>query len=98
MSIAPSAPMIVEGRTLAKSGHLVEYLGGFRREKIREKTMIKPRRIGHATFETADIEKQIAYWTDVAGLVLAEREKKRAFLASKTGLLAVQLEQTDRAH
>jgi hypothetical protein len=23
--------------------------------------MIKPRRIGHATFETADIEKQIAY-------------------------------------
>ena len=59
--------------------------------------MIKPRRIGHATFETADLEKQIAYWTDIAGLVLAEREKNRAFLASKTGLLAVQLEQTDRA-
>ena len=28
--------------------------------------MIKPRRVGHATFETADIEKQIAYWTEVA--------------------------------
>jgi hypothetical protein len=51
-----------------------------------EITMIKPRRVGHATFETRDIEKQIAYWTEVAGLVLAEREKKRAFLASKTGL------------
>ena len=55
--------------------------------------MIKPRRVGHATFETTDIEKQIAYWTEVAGLVLAEREKNRAFLASKTGLLSIQLEQ-----
>ena len=49
--------------------------------------MIKPRRIGHATFETADLDKQIAYWTEVAGLVLAEREKSRAFLATKTGVL-----------
>src|SRR5262249_13574258 len=38
---------------------------------------------------------QIAYWTDVAGLVLAKREKNRAFLATKTGLLVVQLEQAD---
>jgi catechol 2,3-dioxygenase-like lactoylglutathione lyase family enzyme len=60
--------------------------------------MIKPRRVGHATFETTDIDKQIAYWTEVAGLVLAEREKKRAFLASKTGLLSIQLEQADRNH
>src|SRR4051794_21234572 len=60
--------------------------------------MIRPRRVGHATFETADIERQIAYWTDVAGLVLAEREKGRAFLATKTGLLTVQLEAADRAH
>jgi catechol 2,3-dioxygenase-like lactoylglutathione lyase family enzyme len=58
--------------------------------------MIKPRRVGHATFETTDIEKQIAYWTDIAGLVLAEREKNRAFLATKTGLLVVQLDQSDR--
>ena len=60
--------------------------------------MIKPRRIGHATFETADLDKQIAYWTEIAGLVLAEREKGRAFMATKTGVLVVQLEQTDRAH
>ena len=58
--------------------------------------MIKPRRVGHATFETTDIEKQIAYWTDVAGLVLAEREKNRAFLATKTGLLVIQVDQSDR--
>jgi catechol 2,3-dioxygenase-like lactoylglutathione lyase family enzyme len=57
--------------------------------------MIKPRRIGHATFETDDIEKQIAYWTEIAGLVLAEREPKRAFLATKTGVLVVQLEAAD---
>src|SRR3977135_468202 len=60
--------------------------------------MIKPRRIGHTTFETKDMDRQIAYWTEVAGLVLAEREKNRAFLATKTGLLAVQLEKADRAH
>jgi catechol 2,3-dioxygenase-like lactoylglutathione lyase family enzyme len=60
--------------------------------------MIKPRRLGHATFETKDLDAQIAYWTEIGGLVLAEREKNRAFLASKTGLLAVQLEQADRAH
>src|SRR5690242_18858397 len=59
--------------------------------------MIKPRRVGHATFETQDLDKQIAYWTEVAGLVLAEREKNRAFLATKTGLLVVQLEKAERA-
>jgi catechol 2,3-dioxygenase-like lactoylglutathione lyase family enzyme len=59
--------------------------------------MIKPRRAGHATFETKDIERQIAYWTEVAGLVLAAREQGRAFLASKTGLLTVALEQAAQA-
>jgi catechol 2,3-dioxygenase-like lactoylglutathione lyase family enzyme len=67
------------------------------RFSIRETIMIKPRRVGHTTFETTDLDKQIAYWTDIAGLVLAEREKNRAFLATKTGLLVVALEQTDQA-
>ena len=49
--------------------------------------MIKPRRIGHATFETPDLQKAIDYYTQVMGLVLAEREKDRAFLATKIGLL-----------
>src|SRR5436853_4439937 len=59
--------------------------------------MIKPRRVGHATFETNDLERQIAYWTEVAGLVLAAREHGRAYLASKTGLLTVALEQAAQA-
>ncbi len=50
--------------------------------QVGEKTMIKPRRIGHATFETPDMERMIDYYTEVVGLVLAEREKDRAFLAS----------------
>jgi len=55
--------------------------------------MIRPRRVGHATFETPDLAKTIAYYTEVAGLVLSEKEKDRAFLASKTGLLTIALEQ-----
>ena len=53
--------------------------------------MIKPRRIGHATFETPDLEKAIAYYEKFMGLIVAEREKDRAFLASKVGPLAIQL-------
>jgi catechol 2,3-dioxygenase-like lactoylglutathione lyase family enzyme len=59
--------------------------------------MIKPRRIGHATFETPDLEKAIAYHTQVNGLALAAREKDRAFLATKIGQLVVQLDQGDEA-
>jgi len=58
--------------------------------------MIKPRRIGHATFETPDLEKAIAYHTHVNGLKLAEKEKNRAFLASKVGQLVVQLERAEQ--
>src|SRR5207237_10549088 len=61
-----------------------------------ETTMIRHRRIGHATFETPDLDRGIAYWTEVVGLVLAEHEKGRAFLATKTGLLVVALEQAPR--
>jgi catechol 2,3-dioxygenase-like lactoylglutathione lyase family enzyme len=53
--------------------------------------MIKPRRIGHATFETPDLDRAIDYYTGLMGLVLAAREKERAFLASKTGLLSIVL-------
>ncbi len=57
--------------------------------------MIQARRIGHVTLETPDIDRQIDYFTEIAGLVLAEREKDRAFLASKLGPLSVQLERAD---
>jgi catechol 2,3-dioxygenase-like lactoylglutathione lyase family enzyme len=58
--------------------------------------MIKPRRIGHATFETPDLEKAIAYHTQVNGLKLADKEKNRAFLATKVGQLVVQLDKGDQ--
>ena len=49
--------------------------------------MIKVRRIGHASFETPDLERQIDYYTQVNGLALVGREKGRAFLATKVGQL-----------
>jgi catechol 2,3-dioxygenase-like lactoylglutathione lyase family enzyme len=58
-----------------------------------EDIMIKASRIGHATFETPDIDRAIAYYTDVNGLVLHAREKGRAYFASKIGLLTVALEE-----
>jgi len=59
--------------------------------------MIKVLRIGHATFETPDLAKAIEHFTQVIGLSLAGREDKRAFLASKIGLLAVELRQGGQA-
>jgi catechol 2,3-dioxygenase-like lactoylglutathione lyase family enzyme len=59
--------------------------------------MIDVKRIGHATFETPNLERQLDYYTQVAGLVLAERVNGRAFLATKLGDLAVVLEAGDRA-
>src|SRR5438552_8249578 len=57
----------------------------------REKAMIRPRRIGHATFETPDLDKAIAYYEKFVGLIVAEREKDRAFLATKIGQLVIAL-------
>jgi catechol 2,3-dioxygenase-like lactoylglutathione lyase family enzyme len=34
--------------------------------------MIEAKRFSHVTFETSDLERQIAYFTEVAGLVVAE--------------------------
>src|SRR2546430_14630060 len=54
--------------------------------------MVPVRRLGHATLTTPDLERQVAYYTQVVGLTLVERDGKRAFLASKQGLEAVALE------
>jgi catechol 2,3-dioxygenase-like lactoylglutathione lyase family enzyme len=59
--------------------------------------MISVKRISHATFETPDLDRQIDYFTEIAGLRLAARENGRAFLATKVGDLAVQLEKGDAA-
>ena len=60
--------------------------------------MIQVKRMSHATLVTPDIERQIDYFTQVAGLAMAERENGRAYLATKVGDLAVQLEKGDHAH
>src|SRR5262249_10464072 len=59
--------------------------------------MIQAKRFSHATFETPDIDRQIDYFTQVAGLMLAERQNGRAFLATRLGDLAVQLEQGEQS-
>jgi len=59
--------------------------------------MIKPRKIGHATFETPDLDKAIDYYTHTNGLMLAERENDEAFLASKIGVLTIALKKGDQA-
>ena len=59
--------------------------------------MINVKRMSHATFETPDLDRQIDYFTQTAGLALAERENGRAFLATKLGDLAVQLEKGEHA-
>jgi catechol 2,3-dioxygenase-like lactoylglutathione lyase family enzyme len=59
--------------------------------------MINAKRFGHVTFETPDLDRQIGYFTEIAGLVLAERENGRAYLATKLGDLVVQLQTGDTA-
>jgi catechol 2,3-dioxygenase-like lactoylglutathione lyase family enzyme len=59
--------------------------------------MIQVKRMSHATFETPDIERQIEYFTQVAGLASVGRENGRAFLATKVGDLVVQLDKGSAA-
>jgi catechol 2,3-dioxygenase-like lactoylglutathione lyase family enzyme len=58
--------------------------------------MIKARRIGHATFETATLDRQIEYYCEVFGLALFARERGRAFLTTKIGQLAIALIEGER--
>ena len=57
--------------------------------------MIKVSRVGHATFSTPELDRQIEYYSDVLGLIVTERDKDRAFLATRTGLEAIALERGD---
>jgi catechol-2,3-dioxygenase len=59
--------------------------------------MIDVRRLGHATFTTPDLEREVAYYSQVLGLIVTERDKDRAFLATRTGLEAIALERGDKS-
>ena len=58
--------------------------------------MIAVKRLGHATFTTPDLDRQVAYYSDMLGLIVTERDKNRAFLATRTGLEAIALERGDK--
>ncbi len=59
--------------------------------------MIDVLRVGHATFTTPDLERQVEYYSNVLGLIVTERDKNRAYLATRTGLEAICLEKGDKA-
>src|SRR5688500_633314 len=59
--------------------------------------MIDVLRVGHATFTTPDLDRQVDYYSNVLGLIVIERDKNRAFLATRTGLEAICLERGDKA-
>jgi catechol 2,3-dioxygenase-like lactoylglutathione lyase family enzyme len=46
-----------------------------------ETTAMKVNKIGHAVFETPDVERSIAYYTEVMGLKLVARDGEAVFLA-----------------
>lgn len=58
--------------------------------------MIAVKRLGHVTFETPDIERQIDHYTKIVGLSVAAREKDRAILATHLGEEVVVLERGAR--
>src|SRR6516225_1041238 len=54
--------------------------------------MINVRRLGHATLTTPDIERQVAYYTEIVGLSPIDRTGKHSLLATRQGLEAIALE------
>ena len=59
--------------------------------------MIQVKRLGHATFKTPDLERIVDYWTRIIGLTVVDRDKNRAFLATRYGEEAIAVEAGDNA-
>ena len=53
--------------------------------------MVPAHRLFHATLDTPDLDRSIAYFHETTGLGLIERTKEGAFLAAENGCLAVEL-------
>src|SRR5262249_8527436 len=53
--------------------------------------MIRVRKIAHASYEMPDLERQVAYYTDILGLTLTAKEKDAAYLANGVDQHAVVL-------
>jgi catechol-2,3-dioxygenase len=58
----------------------------------REQRLIQVKRLGHATLSTPDLEQQIAYWSEIVGLVIIERGDNYCFLGTQLGEEAIALE------
>jgi catechol 2,3-dioxygenase-like lactoylglutathione lyase family enzyme len=58
---------------------------------------VQARRIGHAVLETPDLQRQLDYYTGILGFSLATGAKHEAFLASRSGQLAIHLRQGEAA-
>ena len=54
--------------------------------------MIKIKRLGHATFSTTDLDRQIDYWTRVIGLQIVDRGKDHCVFATKLGQECIGIE------
>ena len=54
--------------------------------------MIDVRAIGHATFETPDVDRQVDYYTQILGLHVEHRDANHAVLVTQTGRQAVVLD------
>jgi catechol 2,3-dioxygenase-like lactoylglutathione lyase family enzyme len=54
--------------------------------------MLKVCRIGHATFETSDLDKAIEHYTQAVGLILSSRTSEGAYFASRLGMLSLELQ------
>src|SRR5262245_3508622 len=54
--------------------------------------MIQCRRLNYAVLATADLDRQIRYYTNVLGLYLAHRDSSHAVLSTRQGLDAIVLE------
>jgi catechol-2,3-dioxygenase len=48
--------------------------------------------LGHATLSTPDLERQLAYYTEIVGLSLIGRDRTRAVLATRQGVETIALE------
>jgi catechol 2,3-dioxygenase-like lactoylglutathione lyase family enzyme len=55
--------------------------------------LIQVKRLGHVTLSTPDLDQQIAYWSEIVGLVIIERGDNYCFLGTPLGEEAIALEQ-----
>jgi catechol 2,3-dioxygenase-like lactoylglutathione lyase family enzyme len=53
--------------------------------------MIQVRRLGHATFSTQNMNREVEYWQHIMGFVVTEQTKDRVILSTKYGHEAIAL-------